>query len=284
LGKNTKTLSGEVQVVHFTDLHTGSVWGICPRGYKRSNGSRVELNRLQEESLDHWEDLWTRLEKANLPTVVLYGGEAIDNFHHDTPEVWTTDEQEMVEAAVQLHKPKVSQKFVVRKYGVLGTPAHSGKGGKYDDEFYARIETIPMGHGLTYGTQHLKIEISGVLFDVAHRGPAAGKGGLRGNAAMNYARSIYEERKPMGERIPAVVLRGHVHRKTDVTYTNQYSLERIRMIVSPGWQWKTEFAYGIDTVSDIADIGATVIRVKDGEVLSMKFDTWTAKQTREVIA
>ena len=56
------------------------------------------------------------------------------------------------------------------------------------------------------------------------------------------------------------------------------------MIIGPGWQWKTEFAYKIDTIDKIADVGLTILRVCDGYVLSVKFETIKAQQTREIIA
>ncbi len=102
--------------------------------------------------------------------------------------------------------------------------------------------------------------------------------------ARSYAKGVIDTAYKRQIRPPDVILRGHVHRKTWESVTDQITGHRAEMIIGPGWQWKTEFVYRMDTIDKIADVGLTMLRVRDGRVLSVKFETIKAQQTREITA
>lgn len=287
MARKTKSdiLSGEVQVVFVTDVHVGSKLGICPRGFKSRDGEIVGLNRLQEISWEHWGEVWSEIEKSKKPTVIILGGEMIDNNHHNTHEIWTPAPKTMRDAAIELLKPVCHLPNVVKVYGVLGTPVHSGQVGEHDEEVYRDIGAVPIGSELYYGVHDVRLHISGVLFDVAHQGPPPGRYPQSlGNSARLYAKAHIDTAYKRGIRPPDAILRGHFHRKILETVTDQITGHRCEMVIGPGWQWKTEFTYRVDAIDKIGDVGLTIIPVCDGQIGTPEFKTVSYQQTKEVVA
>src|SRR5512136_3366158 len=105
--------------------------GLCPPGFILDDGNPVKLNRLQEASLDHWSDFWKRRKAMKLPIVTLLMADLIDGNHHGTSQLWTTDEQQMIEAAVMLLNPVANLSHSI--LGLRGTPSHVGVAGKWDN-------------------------------------------------------------------------------------------------------------------------------------------------------
>jgi hypothetical protein len=243
-------LTGPVQVVLIGDTHVGSSMGLCPRGYFADDGNEIKLNRLQEASLDHWSEFWKRRKAAKLPTVTILMADLIDGNHHGTSQLWTTDEQQMIEAAVMLLNPVAAFSHTV--LGLRGTPAHVGASGKFDNAVCREIGARRVdGKSSAY---HLKPVISGVQFDVAHHGPGVGKKvHTFGNAGRSFARNIFMLALMRKTPLPQVIVRAHVHKKLWETlhdFGHEY-----HMLITPAWQWCTEYKYKIDTEDDIADVG-----------------------------
>ena len=124
-------LTGPVQVVAIGDLHVGSTMGLMPKGFLGDDGNPIHLNRLQEESLDHWTGFWKRRKAAQLPIVTVLMADLIDGDHHHSSQLWTTDGEQMIEAAVTLLQPIANLSQVV--LGLRGTPSHVGVAGMWDN-------------------------------------------------------------------------------------------------------------------------------------------------------
>ena len=240
-------LAGKVLVVIINDTHVGSTMGLCPTGFYLDDGAEVKLNPLQVELLKHWNGFWQRVWARGLPVFV---ADLIDGNHHHTTQIWSPNEEDMVEAFL----PQVNRAERVR-----GTPAHVGSAGRYDNAVMRELGGKPSAY-------HAEISISGVLFDVAHHGPGIGK---KAWTAISYAVFGLKKRR---RRAPRVIVRAHVHRKLHETVRDPHS----GAIISPAWQ----FVHKIETEEDIADVGGTLVTVEDGQVLSVEFDCIEKQQSR----
>lgn len=275
-------LTGPVQVVWLTDVHVGSLYGICPLDFHRTNGELIDLNPLQELALEHWNAAWDRRRADGRPLVLILGGEMIDNNHHGTYELWTPNPREMRLAAVQLLKPRVAEARYT--LGVLGTPAHSGQSGEHDEQVYQELGVMKTGPGLQLGSQVLRIEISGVMFNVAHHGPPpGGRPDLMGNSARSYAKGVCDAELKEHRTPSRVILRGHYHRKVLERYRDQTTGHIADIAIGPAWKWKDEFGWRVDSLNHISDVGMTVIGVDNGKVTDIDFDVVKTDQARTIV-
>jgi hypothetical protein len=267
-----------VQVVQFGDTHVGSTMGLCPIGYTADDGNEIHLNRLQEVLLDHWSDFWKRRFALRLPIVVLATGDLIDGNHHGISQLWTTDEIQMRRAFVQVTQPYLNHRLVVDKIGVRGTPSHVGVSGKWDNDACEALGFRKIaGQSTSY---HFVGTIAGVRFDIAHHGPSVGKyPHTRSNIATSYGRGLLSTRLLQGQEPPEVIIRSHVHRKIREYVTEPVSGRSAWLVVTPAWQWATEFKHKIDTIDDIADVGGTSIIIENRRVAEVLFDTYQTKQS-----
>lgn len=268
-------LTGPVQVVALGDLHIGSTMGLMPKGFHNDDGNEIKLNPLQEALLAHWTGFWKKCKDSKIPTVVILMADLVDNNHHGTSQIWTTSADEMVGAAVQILTPVANLAHTV--LGIRGTPAHAGAAGKYDNAVCREIGArVIDGQPSSY---HLKTTISGVLFDIAHHGPNVGKKiWTRNNAAISFAQNVILTHLLRRIPVPGVILRAHVHRK--MWQTVRHSGGQSEMVITPAWQWKTEFAHKIDTEDDVADVGCVIITVDSGKVLDVSFDCIELQQSK----
>lgn len=280
MGKTTKTPSA-VQVVQIGDTHVGSTMGLCPRGVSTDDGNPIQLNQLQEELLDHWNGFWKRRFALKLPIVVVATGDLIDGNHHGISQLWTTDPIQMRNAFVKVMLPIMNNRLVVERIGVRGTPAHVGVAGMWDNDAcgelgFRRINGQPTAY-------HYVNTIAGVRFDIAHHGPNVGKfTHTRNNSAILYGRGIVSNRVLRHEDPPDVIMRSHVHRKVKEFVIEPVSGRGAWMVVTPAWQWSTEFKHKIDTTDDLADVGGTYVVIENKRVVEVDFDTYAVKQSAGV--
>lgn len=268
------------------DTHVGSKYGLAPDDFHYGTGGLetvLMLNPLQEESLRHWRSFWPKVWATGLPTVVTFVGDYIDGFHHDTSTTWTVDEQVMVRAAVVLFAEIVNHPNVLLVQAASGTDAHIGVDGKYDNQVFERLAEISgkvKSFGAEYTAMHIRSEIGGVLYDVAHQGPNPGRRPhLMGNQAREYARDIVEWDLKSHQRPPDVILRGHFHRKVKEFYTDTVAEHQgTWLVVNPAYQWATPFTKRIDSKRHLSDVGLTWLTVWKSQVVSIAFDTVTVEQ------
>jgi len=83
-----------------------------------------------------------------------------------------------------------------------------------------------------------------------------------------------------GKKPPRVMARAHVHRKVHETVRlDEYETEAF---ITPSWQFKTEYAYKVNTLENVADVGGVVIRVEKGRILEAFFDCYQYSDTPEI--
>jgi len=264
-------LKEPIQVVWVSDLHVGSTVGICPKQYTVDEGNIHLASEHQLFLLDFWAEFWKRRKKDGRSIILILGGDIVDGDHHDTLQVWTQDELIQVDAAVQLLLPIVT--LAKKTYLLRGTAAHVGQTGRYDSRVAKEL-----GINAYY---HLRLNVGGVLFDLAHHGVGVGKRIWNiGNMARSYGRSIAMANILHNRPIPDVVVRGHVHRKCHETVRDgEHTTE---VIISPSWQLKTEYAHRVSTEDDLSDIGGVIVGVDNGRVTEVTLDVIQFEQTAMV--
>lgn len=277
-----KPLKGQVLVVLHGDHQVGSTIGLAPPKWTITDGhDTLEMchTPLQGMMWEHWEAAWSRAFRQRLPVVAINVADNIDGDHHGTYQIWSKDSREQADVAVDIFMPK--RQKCERWYAVRGTPTHVGQKGTWD-EYIAKEVGADHDNG-AFSSYHLKVEISGVLFDVLHHGPAPGKRlWTLGDMARKYAQDAVMRAIVQGERPPDVIVRGHVHVNTCEVVN--VAGHKCTIIITPAWQLKTEYVYRVATTDDIAKVGLALVRVENGKVLSVDFDLMQLKQSRSMVA
>ena len=258
------------QVVWISDLHVGSTVGLSPCRWKIDEENIHKASKPQLKLYKFWTQFWTRRKKDGRPIIAIFGGDVVDGDHHNTLQIWTNDELTQVDAAVDLLKPVVN--IAKKSYLLRGTTAHVGQSGRFDS-LVARELGIPAYY-------HLRLNVDGVVFDLAHHGPGVGKRIWNmGNSIRSYGRTIEMSHALTGRKPPDVVIRGHVHKSCHETLHGRHTTE---IIVSPAWQLKTEYAHRVSTEDDLADIGGVVVGVYNGRVTDVEIDMMQFEQSESV--
>jgi UDP-2,3-diacylglucosamine pyrophosphatase LpxH len=110
-----------------SDMHVGSVFGLCPERYVSGVGGEVSkaMNAGQKQLLESWKDYVVRMKKFKVDTVFLVGDIfAGVNFAENGLHLITADMNEQLEMACELLKPLVGgTKVCVWS----GTPFHDSR-------------------------------------------------------------------------------------------------------------------------------------------------------------
>ena len=275
------------QVVVVSDLHVGSTLGLCKPVVYLDDGQEYRANRLQQEAWDYWTNVfWKQVwqnKKKGIKTVVVANGDLVDSQHHGTVQVFSSSIMDHINHAAEILDPireKADAFFVTR-----GTPAHVMASGAADEQIARQVKaTKANGNpGGVRSSYHLKLNIDGVLFDIAHQGPNPGyRMWTRGNTVRAFVRTIMLDALVRGARPPDALIRSHVHSKVHETCRDYGHV--CEGIITPSWQLKTEYAHQIASHEDIADIGGVIFTISDGKIRNIEFRILPFAQTDYVEA
>lgn len=254
------------QVVIISDTHVGSTLGLCPPSFSLDDGGSYRSNTLQGYAWDFWtEKFWPEVhERAKTrDTVVVLNGDLVDGNHHGTSQIFTTDPIQQINLAVEIFAP-IASRYPI--YVTRGTAAHVMAAGAADEKIAKELGAkSPSKARSVKSAYHLKLEVGGVLLDIAHHGPpAGGRIHTHGNALRSFARDIVLQAKIAKAQAPDVIVRSHVHHYT-YEIGNDYD-HICHSIITPAWQWKTEFAHKVVSHEDVADVGGVIVSVDGGHV------------------
>jgi hypothetical protein len=250
------------------DLHAGSTVALCPPHIDLDDGGGYEASKVQRWLWQCWGDFWREVERERQAAgdhlhYQIFNGDLADGDHHDTPQILSRNPE--AQAAVlreALALPMAQQPeriFVVR-----GTEVHNGKGNSVEEGVARRWrdDGLPVEGDPSTGTAswwHLRADIEGVRFDVAHHGRTGHRAHTEGNAANLYAHDILLHHVKDGHQPPDLALRAHYHR-----FNDSYDLCPVRVITNGAWQLKTSYVHKI-AADSISHIGGLIITVQDGE-------------------
>ena len=272
------------QLVVVSDLHVGSKIGLMPPTVELDDGNIVSQNQLQKDAWKYWtKEFWPYVENRSKgrKTVVVLNGDGLDGVHHNTTQIWSNDPLEQAVVAAEIMAP-IANKYPV--YVTRGTPTHvlvSGAG----DELIAREigAKQPVKGRKVHSSYHLKLVLEGVDFDIAHHGPSAGtRIWTYGNALRGYARTIILDAMVQHRRPPDCIIRSHFHHRVHET-THDYG-HTCHAIITPAWQWKSEYVHMVVSHEDVCDIGGVVIDIDDGKITNVDIRTIQFVQSDRVVA
>jgi hypothetical protein len=278
--------SRSTQIVVISDLHCGSTLGLCGPEVILDDGGKYLPNELQIESYSYWKKafwpfVWAKAKKENRKTVVICNAETVDGSHHGTNQIWSNQVSDQIAVAVELID-EVTVQADARLF-TRGTPAHVGESGSADEAVAQILKaTRPDGKKVgPYSSYHLRLNIGGVNLDVCHHGPNTGsRMWLKGNGARSYARTIVLDALVLNRKPPDVIIRSHYHQKLHETlHEYGYTTE---MLVTPAWQWMSNYATRVVSYEQISDIGGLVISIDAGRVTDIEFKCLSLSQTETV--
>lgn len=151
---------------------------------------------------------------------------------------------------------------------VVGTPAHNF-GEQTAEELTIELLKPDMPKVDMKVLYHGLLNIKGILFDYAHRGPQSGKRNwLKGNEARYYLRSLMEDEIHMGNTPPHLVTRGHYHSFVEEYLSIQYrdATYKSWLYTLPSYCFMGEFAINITSSQYIETHGMICTEVIDGQI------------------
>lgn len=260
-----------IVVIPIGDLHVGSSVALCHEdGVALEDGGHYMPNAAQLWLWDKWTQIVKRAEaerKRGAHIVGIFMGEFVDGRHHETTQLASQSPEIQAAAAVEVFGSFANACHEL--YVMRGTDAHSGHGAASDfalgRQFGARVDPATGQHAF----YHLRLDVAGVNFDVAHHVT------LGGDDVRLYGNAIKRETAAMAMEWPQVdiVLRGHVHRYQDTG--EAFGLRRWGFTV-PAWQLKTAFTHRISR-REAFTVGTNLIRIQSGE-WSRERLTWDVPQ------
>jgi hypothetical protein len=151
---------------------------------------------------------------------------------------------------------------------VVGTPAHNF--GEQTAEEIVIDLLQPDSPGVDMKVlYHGLLDIKGVLFDYAHRGPSAGKRNwLKGNEARYYLRSLMEDEIHIGNTPPHLVTRGHYHSFVEEYLSIQFkeTMYKSWLYTLPSYCLLGEYAINITGSQYLISNGMIATEVIDGQI------------------
>lgn len=249
------------------DVHAGGATAICPPKISLDDGGDYVASRAQLWLWQCWGDFWKRVdhvrkqERAKLYQI--YGGDLIEGSHHGTTQILSGNpnaQAAVVNACMAIPLAlKPDKIFMVR-----GTEAHVGQSASAEERIAdgLRRDKRPIVGDPETGTAswwHLRMEVSGLLIDVAHHGRTGHREHTRGNAANLHAHDILLSHIKTGDKVPDLCLRAHYHR-----FNDSFDMCPVRVVTNGAWQLKTGFVHKI-AADTIADIGGLIVTIRDGK-------------------
>ena len=255
-------------IVVVSDTHCGCRLGLCPpTGAKTDDGGRYMPSRLQNVVWDWWTEFWEEWVPNvthGEPYAVVVNGDMIEGVHHRATSQISHNIEDQCDIALEVFEPIV-EKCGGRFYMIRGTPAHVGEQGVHEERLGKQLKAIQNEDGQyaryelwkKFGQNHIAHfnHHIGTTSSSQHETSAV-------NAELVHA---FVEAGRWGRSPPAVVVRSHRHRCSEIRIPSQhgYSIS----LVTPAWQLKTPFAYKVAGARQTTpQIGGTLIRQGDEEL------------------
>ena len=259
-------MNKDVIVAGLSDMHSGSGVSLFPKRFWQGQHNNHTPTQEQKDIFDHYEkcaELVRDMRKGKR-LIVVHDGDAIEGFHHNSPQVVTRLTVEQVDIHTELMDfflRRVNFRGEDKLYYTKGTEVHVN-----DDE---EICAADLGAVETEAGFHvfnkLNLNINGRRFVFVHQGPTAGKGANKGNAMRNWLRDAFFESLEEGEEPPDMVETGHTHDPFYNCYVQNYrgGYHVIHGIINPSWQMKTRYAHMVAPITK-NKVGMSITEVTAG--------------------
>lgn len=257
------------------DTHGGGTTALMmPGGWNLPDGGTHYPSKAQRIVSRQWEQGWGRVRELRKRSrlVVAHAGDAVEGDHHNTHQIIhkSVDIHEEIHTDCMdwgLQTAKFNSKRGDLLYYVHGTLAHNGTGS--ENNIAKDLDAVPYIEGTperkfrdaSYVFPHLKLNVNGVLFDIAHHGPTAGtRIWTQGNSLRATIKDIYYRCLDKKMPIPRYWIRAHYHEFAHEIYSG--SQGTIEGFILPAFQLKTHYGHRVAN-HKLADIGMLIVVVEE---------------------
>lgn len=231
-----------------SDLHCGCQYGLCP--------PRVTLDGGGLYRHSHWQALvwkwWLHYWRTWLPAVLrdagnprwalVINGDSLDGRHHGSTTQVSQNLADQHKIAVEAMKYAFDKIHPTALYVVRGTEAHVGQSGEQEEQLARDLGAKPNSTG-QYARQVLWLQVGSGLAHFLHHIGTCGSQAYEGTALSKEYTEACTEAARWGYPAPDWVVRSHRHRNYECRVPSRAG--RGTVLVTPGWQLKTPFAYRI---------------------------------------
>ncbi len=249
-----------VIVAVWNDKHTNSTVALCPPTFRHDDQWSSVISRYQQWLWDCWLDYIGQVKKAarGCALIGIENGDSLDvDEKNRSNQFISRNHVDVVNMAYEADKPLLN--LCDRFYLIRGTGAHEG----HESE-YARMLAEKAGAENVEGAQalwSLLLNVNDVLIEATHH--AIGgfrKASFAQGAITRLAEETVIEYASHHERVPDIVLRGHVHKFSD----SYDAMPGCRALTVGAWQLHTEHSHRVGHGMRLSDIGALIIKIDNG--------------------
>lgn len=249
------------------DVHAGSSVAVCPPEITLDDGGRYGASKPQQWLWQSWNQFWERAAEVARAYggqyYQVFNGDLVEGAHHGTTQILSGNpnaQAAVLNACMAIPKAQSPDKM----FFIRGTEAHVGSSASAEERIAdgLRRDKMPVIGDPETGTAswwHLRMDVEGVLVDVAHHGRTGMREHTRASAAVLHAHDILLSHIKTGDRAPDLCLRAHYHR-----FNDSYDAAPVRVITNGAWQLKTSFVHKV-AADSMADIGGLIIVLDDGK-------------------
>ncbi len=248
------------RIVVVSDLHCGSVMGLCPPKIQIEGGGYYQANKYQQWLYRCWQDMAADIKQLDRPILVI-NGDAIQGVSHKDGQLIGSELSLQVEIAAELLRPVVAD--CSRVFFLRGTEWHEGKVSENVEYLAQSLGAEKKASTGQYTRSELYLSLDGAAIHFAHH---------IGNSSVPHYEATIPTREALihtselvrffGSKAPnlRMIVRSHRHRSAAVWLPPD-----LWSVVTPAWQLKTSFSYKV-AVSMLPEIGYFVIE-RDGNGL-----------------
>jgi hypothetical protein len=185
--------------------------------------------------------------------VLLHCGDVIEgDAKKRSTQIVTRNMATAKELAVETLLPLIN--ICDRYYQIRGTSAHTGKSSQLEEDIARELQAETTDDGRYSGWSLLR-EFGGVLIEATHHTSGTSRPWTAGGPAVRLAAETVMEYGGRGERIPDLVLRGHIHQVHD----SHDLVAGTRAITLPAWTLATEHVHRIGQGVKLPHIGGLIV-------------------------
>lgn len=250
-----------ITLVEWCDKHTNSTVALCPPSFQMDDDQSVVFSKWQAWLWQCWLDFIEQAKQIAVGSSMwgIENGDSIDvDAKNRSNQFITRNHIDAISMAKEVDDPLVV--LLDRFWMVRGTGAHEGPSGEYAKGLAQALKADNFN-----GNQfpwEVRIDVSGVLVEATHHSiggfreastSASSITRLAEKTILNYAATR--------DRIPDLVLRGHVH-----TFADSGDAFKIcRALTSGAWQLHTDHSHRSGYGMKLSHIGGWVIRCENGK-------------------
>lgn len=259
-------------VVVISDTHVGCKLALMhPDGALVDEGNIVKPSAIQLKLWDIWREFWDEWVPSvthGEPFAVVHNGDGIDGTHHQGTTQWSH-----CLADQRAHAEKILAPIVKacegRYYHIRGTEAHIGKSGTEEEQLAKALGAIPNEQG-NFARWELWKRIGKHLAHFSHHIGTTSSAAHETSAVNAELASAFNEAGRWGHEPPAIIVRSHRHRQSEIRLPAQWGYAIA--FVTPSWQLKTPYTYRIPGGrNSTPHVGGSLIRLGGEELHSRHF-------------